>query len=374
MSELVEKVERQDALLKKRKQRESELKTRIENLKAERQHLRDQVKSLTARAEAAEAHALTSAGSASLWQRLKLAWSTRSHQFLSRWVWRYPMRLGVLHHHAPRPLDLKLAKPPQPKHWPTISLVTPSFNQAHFLLHTLQSVWQQDYPHLEYIVQDGGSTDGTVELLKQHSSQLTRWTSAPDAGLGDALAKAFATTSGEIMGWLNSDDLLLPGTLQRVAAYFAAHPEVDGVYGHRVLIDTAGQKIGHWTLPRNDPDMNRWVDFVPQETLFWRRRIYDQAGGIDGTFRFAVDWDLILRFQNAGAVVHRLPHFMGAFRVHDQQKSQAESHTIGSQECTRLRTRELGESHHPSVLQVKVVRFQAKAILCDLLLRCGIRW
>ena len=115
-----------------------------------------------------------------------------------------------------------------------ISIVTPSFEQGRFLDRTIYSVVTQNYPSLEYVVQDGGSTDNTVDVLRRFDRLLTAWTSEQDAGQADAINRGFARTNGEIMAWLNSDDLLLPGTLAVVAGYFAQHPEVDVVYGNRV--------------------------------------------------------------------------------------------------------------------------------------------
>jgi glycosyltransferase involved in cell wall biosynthesis len=233
-------------------------------------------------------------------------------------------RLGVLRHHPPVPLRVPTgyfaANAPRPA--PTISIVTPSFRQGHFLERTLYSVLNQRYPALEYVVQDGGSTDDSVDILRHYESSLTRWTSEPDHGQGDAINRGFAHTSGEIMAYLNSDDLLLPGALAYVAGYFAAHPEVDVVYGNRVMIDEHDQQIGSWVLPRHDDDELALLDFVPQETLFWRRTAWDAAGGrIDPDLSFAIDWDLLLRLRDSGATMVRLPRFLGAFRVHEEQKT-----------------------------------------------------
>ncbi len=184
-------------------------------------------------------------------------------------------RLGILSHHPPVPLVVPTSyfttDAPDPA--PTISIATPSFNQGHFLERTLYSVVNQNYPALEYVVQDGGSTDETTDVLKRFDGSLTRWASEPDGGQGDAINRGFAHTSGEIMAYLNSDDLLLPGSLAYVARYFAAHPDVDVVYGHRVMIDENDGQIGSMVLPRHDDDELALLDFVPQETLFWRRSL-----------------------------------------------------------------------------------------------------
>src|SRR5205085_3890693 len=118
--------------------------------------------------------------------------------------------------------------------------------------------------------------------------------------------------------------VLLPGALAYVAKYFASHPTVDAVYGQRVMVDEHDRKVGVWVLPRHDDEELALIDFVPQETLFWRRSLWEAAGGqIDASLRFAIDWELLLRFREQGAKIVRLPRFLGAFRVHEEQKTAA---------------------------------------------------
>jgi GT2 family glycosyltransferase len=258
-------------------------------------------------------------------------------------AWLRP-RIGLLSHYPPKPIRLPLsylrATAPDPA--PTISVVTPSYQQGQFLERTIASVLDQDYPALEYYVQDGGSSDGTIEILRRYDDLLSGWTSEPDGGQAMAINRGFASTTGEIMGWLNSDDLLLPGALAHVARYFATHPEVDVVYGNRLMIDANDEQIGAWILPGHDDAALTLADFVPQETLFWRRRIWDAAGArIDEDFAYALDWDLLLRFRTAGARMAHLPRYLGAFRVHDEQKTSA-TITVGMAEMARLREREHG--------------------------------
>lgn len=295
-----------------------------------------------------------------------------------RWtVWRYPMRLGVLRQHEPRPLgEQRLPRwdpPGDPAAWPRVSVVTPSFQQAAFLGKTMASVLDQDYPRLEYRVLDGGSTDGSVALIQSEAPRLEGWESRPDNGPASAINRGFAQSSGEIMAWLNSDDLLLPGVVRFVAAWFARHPEVDVVYGHRLMIDGQGHQVGRWVMPPHDDEALLWMDYIPQETLFWRRRIWERAGGrLDESFQFAFDWDLLLRFQKAGARMTRLPWFLGCFRVHDAQKSSAGISSIGRTEIARLRRRELGTAFSEERLERKAVSFQARAIWYDRFLRAGL--
>jgi glycosyltransferase involved in cell wall biosynthesis len=255
-------------------------------------------------------------------------------------------RIGSLRQHPPRPLMLprsyfRTVSPDEPL---TISIVTPSLNQGRFLERTLTSVIQQRYPALQYVVEDGGSTDESIEIIRRLEALITSWRSAEDLGQADAINRGFAHTSGEIMGWLNSDDVLLPGSLAYVAGYFATHPDVDVVYGDRLLIDEDDQEIGAWVLPAHDDSVLRITDFVPQETLFWRRSAWEAAGGaLDLEFHYALDWDLLLRFQQTGARIVHLSRFLGAFRVHDDQKT-LRLESAGLDETAVLRGRTYGRA------------------------------
>jgi GT2 family glycosyltransferase len=223
---------------------------------------------------------------------------------------------------------------------PAIAIVTPTLNQNQFLRQTLASVLGQAYPRLAYAVQDGGSEDGTLSTLRAHGDRLT-WTSGPDAGQADAINRGFALIPGEIMAWINSDDLLMPGTLAYVADYFAAHPSVDMVYGDRLLIDSAGREIGRWVLPAHDSEALKFIDYVPQETLFWRRKVWSAVGALNTSFSYALDWDFLLRAQAAGFSIRHVPRFLGCFRVHAGQKTQANWAT-GQAEMRRIRERCFG--------------------------------
>ncbi|WP_310821101.1 glycosyltransferase family 2 protein [Stratiformator vulcanicus] len=276
-------------------------------------------------------------------------------------------------HHEPQPLSLpveyqQLMPPNDP---PTMAIVTPSFNQGEFLGRTIESVLSQNYPRLEYIVQDGGSTDDSVEVIRFYETGLTKWVSAPDGGQADAIVKGFEKTSGELMGWVNSDDLLLPGALNAAANYLCEHPEIDVVYGHRILIDVEDREIGRWVLPPHCSRTLRWFDYVPQETLIWRRSLWDRVGGIDPDFRFALDWDLLLRFIDAGANFARLPRFMGGFRVHEEQKSHAWAQSVGKPEVKKLRQRHLGFAPSPSYVGVRCAKYLFSHIAYDGLYRAG---
>jgi glycosyltransferase involved in cell wall biosynthesis len=223
---------------------------------------------------------------------------------------------------------------------PTISIVTACFQHGRFIERTLRSVLDQRYPALEYFVHDGRSNDGTVAILERYAARLSGWTSQRDRGQTHALNTGFERTRGDILAYLNADDLLLPGALHYVGAFFQSHPEVDVVYGHRLVIDELDREIGRWILPPHADAIMAWADFVPQETLFWRRSVWQRVEAhLDEEFHFAMDWDLLLRFREAGARFMRLPRFLGAFRVHAEQKTSTLLADQGAVEMDRLRAR-----------------------------------
>jgi glycosyltransferase involved in cell wall biosynthesis len=203
---------------------------------------------------------------------------------------------------------------------PRISIVTPSYQQGCYLEWTMRSVLEQGYPNLEYVVMDGGSTDETVDILARYKDRLTSCESSPDKGQADAIVRGFGRTTGGIMAYLNSDDLLAPGALDFAARFFAAHPEADAIYSHRVFIDEGNTVTRYWILPPHHTwMMERW-DYIPQETCFWRRRIYEKVGGIDPSYHFALDYDLFVRFMQHGRM-QRVNRFLGAFREHPSSKT-----------------------------------------------------
>lgn len=250
--------------------------------------------------------------------------------------------LWVLEQYPPRPLAVDASYsleqlPPRP---PVVAVVTPSLNQGQFLEATINSVLSQDYPRFSYHVRDGGSTDETIELLKSYGARLS-WRTESDGGQTNAINRAFASVDCEIMAYLNSDDVLLPGTFAYVARAFADMPNIDLIYGNRVFIDRWGKETGRAVLPKHDDKALSWGDYVPQETMFWRRKVWDAIGPFDETFSYAFDWDFILRAKAAGFKFFRAPRFLGCFRVHNEQKTQRNL-DIGLREVQRLRERYLG--------------------------------
>lgn len=253
--------------------------------------------------------------------------------------------IGTLMHHQPRPMrDLPDFRGcDKTKSTCTVSIVTPSLNHANFLINTIDSISDQQYPALEYHIQDGNSEDGTLDLLRSIRAENLSWSSEPDSGQAQAINRAFSKTNGEIMAWVNSDDLLLPGALNCVIYHFNKHPEIDVIYGNRLLIDEDNKEIGSWILPKHNNNVLSWADYIPQETLFWRRSIWDKTGAkLDESFQFAMDWELLIRFRDSGANFLHIDRFLGAFRVHKEQKTSKLLEEIGNQEMNRIRKRCLG--------------------------------
>jgi len=209
--------------------------------------------------------------------------------------------------------------------WPKISIITPSFNQAQFLERTMRSVLDQNYPNLEYIIIDGGSTDGSVEIIKKYEGRLAYWVSEPDRGQSHALNKGFERATGDIIGWLNPDDLYCAGAFARVAEAFRTQPETDAWYGGIYIADSKDRILNAlWPL---DPDPAYTVLVgldIHQQGLFWRRELMKRAGMIDESFDFAMDWDFIIRLQRAGKF-SRIRHHLGMFRLHEEAKTANQS-------------------------------------------------
>jgi glycosyltransferase involved in cell wall biosynthesis len=188
---------------------------------------------------------------------------------------------------------------------PKISVVTCCYNHAQFLERTLRSVLDQRYPALEYIVIDGGSTDGSADILRRYRHDLAYWVSESDRGQTDALIKGFARATGDICCWLCSDDLHEPWTLREVADYFGRHPRARVVYGDSLWIDVNDRVIA-W---KREHAFNRFIwmhdhNFIPQPSTFWRRDLYDEVGGLDATFDLAMDADLWIRFAEITTLDH----------------------------------------------------------------------
>ncbi len=204
----------------------------------------------------------------------------------------------------------------------SISLVTPSLNRASFLSATIDSVLKQGYPALEYWVVDGGSTDGTLDLLRSYEDRI-RWISEADTGQSEAINKGWRLSQGEIIGWLNSDDLLYPNALERISSFFTEHPEVDFVYGDCDYIDQSGLVIQAYPVKPYNYLRLLFANYIPQPAAFMRRSLLENEGWLDETLDFVMDYDYWLR-SGVHFTGEYLPCRLAALRLHNSAKSVAQ--------------------------------------------------
>ena len=205
---------------------------------------------------------------------------------------------------------------------PKIPIVTPSYNQGQFLEETILSVLNQDYPNLEYMIVDGGSNDDSVEIIKKYADRLAYWVTEPDRGQSHAINKGFRQATGDILAWLNSDDTYLPYTLQTVGQFFAEHADVDMVYGDQVDIDETGSTFrATRSLDFNKFALLSRAGAISQPTSFYRRRVWEELGGLDESLHLTMDYEFFLRIAFAGYRIVRIPQYLAKFRYHDASKT-----------------------------------------------------
>jgi hypothetical protein len=203
--------------------------------------------------------------------------------------------------------------------WPRISLVTPVYNSAKYIEQSIQSVLSQNYPNLEYFIIDGGSKDGTLDIIRKYEPQISGYSSEPDKGMYDALNKGFSRTTGEIMGWISATDMLHVGSLSVVGSVFRDLLQVEWITGRPTHINEQGQTynveaVPRWSRIRFLAGFNRYIQ---QESTFWRRSLWEKAGGrVDPSLRMAGDFELWVRFFRH-ADLYPVDALIGAFRMHD---------------------------------------------------------
>ena len=225
---------------------------------------------------------------------------------------------------------------------PLISIITPSYNQGQFLEATIRSVLEQDYPRLEYIVIDGGSTDNSPQIIERYASRLAYWESQPDRGQAHAINKGLQRAQGDILGWLNSDDLLLPGVVSQAVQIFNQHPEVDAVYGRLERIDERGELLLTPSLPKDRVDFN--IEHVLDECVvnqpgsFWRRAVMERVGLLDERLRYSLDYEYWIRLALAGAHFMHLSEPVARFRLSSASKTVGRTAVFAQEQLQVLET------------------------------------
>jgi glycosyltransferase involved in cell wall biosynthesis len=218
-----------------------------------------------------------------------------------------------------------------PTTYPKIALVTPSLNQGHFIEETIQSVLSQNYPNLEYLVMDGGSTDNTLDVLKRYSTQI-KWISEKDKGQTDAINKGLQIVNGDILAYLNADDLLLPGTLLKTAKLFMEHPNAMWVTGQCRIIDENNHEIRRlitayknlW-LRVSHPSILLITDYISQPATFWRADVVNDIGYMDNNLHYTMDYEYWLRLYSKYPPLFT-PDYLAAFKIHPQSKTTSTGH------------------------------------------------
>jgi glycosyltransferase involved in cell wall biosynthesis len=221
----------------------------------------------------------------------------------------------------PRKAEVNQTQKQTHKKNPKITVITTCYNHAQYIEATIKSVLNQGYPNLEYIVIDGGSTDGSIEIIQRYSDYLTTFFIEPNTLQIDKLVKAFKYATGDILCMLNSDDLFEPWTFKEVSEFFIKNPQANVVYGNYSWVNSEGELIQR----KKELSFNRFIllydiNYIPQPSVFWRRELYEQVGGIDPTLELAMDADLWLRFGDV-TTVHHVNKFWSRYRIHTQQKS-----------------------------------------------------
>lgn len=223
--------------------------------------------------------------------------------------------------------------------WPKISIVTPSYNQGQFLEETIRSVLLQNYPNLEYIIMDGGSTDNSVEIIKKYEPWLTYWVSEKDGGQADAIFRGFERTTGEIVAWINSDDYYLQAALNCVGRSFASNPSEEMLVGGGVVVDEDGNMIRkYYSFPQDYNSLLHGGQFFMQMSTFWRKNAYISSGEIDVSFKFCFDYDLFIRLASRRNPIG-VAKMLSAFRYHNTSKSSTIWEAVALPEIKIIRNR-----------------------------------
>lgn len=247
-----------------------------------------------------------------------------------------------------------------------VSVITPSYNQAPYLEATISSVLEQDYPHIEYIVMDGGSTDGSVDIIRRYQDRLAYWTSEPDNGQAHAINRGFGLATGHILAWLNSDDTYEPGAIKRVIETFKSYPAAELVYGEGWYVDEEGQRIQPCHFVRRSFQAIYIVNKNPilQPAAFWRRGLWNKVGPLDQNLHWVFDWEWFIRASRQTPFQY-VPHFLANYRIHSEAKTRTGG-MARRMEHARV-TRKYGGWWHPNhvVQQARHVTYRAEQLVAS---------
>ncbi len=237
----------------------------------------------------------------------------------------------------------------KPPALPLVSIVTPSFNQFSYLEETIKSVLTQDYPRIEYIIMDGGSTDGSVDVIQKYADRLAYWESVKDKGQTDAINKGFNRASGDILAWINSDDTYNPKAIGEAVKFLIEHPEIAMVYADCNFINEHGEVIGKFASRQTDyAKLRQGYVHIPQQTMFFRAEYWKQLGPLDPSFYFAMDYDLWVRIAKQAPIHYLSGKTWANFRIHTSSKTNVNDER-GWQEMLRVHYRDGGSFFSPIV-------------------------
>jgi glycosyltransferase involved in cell wall biosynthesis len=215
---------------------------------------------------------------------------------------------------------------------PKLSVITPSYNQAAYLEQTIDSVLSQGIEDLEYIIMDGGSQDGSVDVIKKYAKHLAYWQSTPDGGQVNALSAGFRRCTGDIYCWLNSDDMFTPGTLRKVRVRFQEDENLELIYGDYFVLQPDGRLIAKPKIAFDFDICLAVFLMIPQSSAFWTRRIYDSVGGLNCDYQYSFDYDLFLKIgqavKNRPNAIQNVHDYWSTFRIHDASKTVRENHML----------------------------------------------
>lgn len=243
--------------------------------------------------------------------------------------------------------------------WPKISIVTPSFNQGEFLEETIKSVLSQNYPNLEYFIIDGGSTDNSVDVIKKYEKHLTYWETKPDNGMYHAIKKGFDLSTGEVMGWINSDDKIHPNSLSILGEVFNSFPKIEWLTGTPSTLDKYGRVVwvnSYLKWSKYSFLVDEYHPSIQQESTFWRKSLWEKAQGFSLDYQYAGDFELWMRFFNY-AELYRISTILGGFRFRGSDQI-----SIGRIDDYRKEKKEIIKNFRATVsrknkIKVSVIKF-----------------